>query len=463
MMKKILALVLALVMVFALVACGGGSGSKSDANTNTDTETKTDTKTNTDTEPVNPNADVEVDSAKAYPHANEDGTPNLDKIAHFDYEYDYSQNPNYKVAYVASSSYFLYQAAADAIKAWCPSFNLTWDDFYFNNDGDSNTYMTILQQVLDSGTEMLILDPDNTIFPTVKQLLDQYPDVKWMPMMSPSRDGSTEAGAPMGGYMTHPFVGFNSTDVGHVLVDKCISWLQENYPDADPAQVGMIAFDFSTSPALHERTVAAEEQWKAVAGESANNFWVCDCVSAGLTYEGAKQIFPGEVAKHTEIKYWLICGIIDDWALAAADTLEEAGLTDTSVAVTFGGTGFIQQWDQGQSSAARYALFTAQTLYDEPILGAVYAFKMGWCTETEIWPNWKNPADCGKNGEYSSLLLPTVWLSQDDYVHYLKWTDLYASVDTYSYLKGYNDVAVNIDDFSPFVSTYPDYYTGTGM
>ena len=48
-------------------------------------------------------------------------------------------------------------------------------------------------------------------------------------------------------------------------------------------------------------------------------------------------------------------------------------------------------------------------------------------------------------------------------MHYLKWTDLYASVDTYSYLKGYNDVAVNIDDFSPFVSTYPDYYTGTGM
>ena len=159
MMKKILALVLALVMVFALVACGGGSGSKSDANTKTDTENKTDTETNTntDTEPVNPNADVEVDSAKAYPHANEDGTPNLDKIAHFDYEYDYSQNPNYKVAYVASSSYFLYQAAADAIKAWCPSFNLTWDDFYFNNDGDSNTYMTILQQVLDSLRMELIL------------------------------------------------------------------------------------------------------------------------------------------------------------------------------------------------------------------------------------------------------------------------------------------------------------------
>ena len=467
-MKKILALVLALAMVFALVACGGGGNTPAPAESNSPAQESTAPASNSpapssSTAPVNPSAEVEVDTAKPYPHANADGTPDLDKIAHFDYEYDYTQNPQYRVAYVASSSYFLYQAAADAIEAWCPSFNLIWDGFYFNNDGDANSYMTVLQQVLDSGVELLILDPDNTIFPSVKQLIDQYPGVKWMPMMSQARDGSEEAGAPIGGWMVHPFVGFNGADVGRALVDKCWSWLQENYPDADPAKIGMISFDFSTSPALHERTVAAEEHWKEVAGAAADHFWICDTVSAGLNYEGAKSIFPGEVSKHSEIEYWLICGIIDDWGLAAADTLDEIGLTDTSVCVTFGGTGYIQQWDSGIHTAARFALFTAQTLYDEPILGAVYAFKNGWCTEEEIWPNWRNPADCGKNGEYSSLLLPTEWLSEDDYIPYLKWTDMYASVSTYAYLKGYDDVNVTIDDFSSFVKEYPDYYTGTGM
>ena len=37
---------------------------------------------------------------------------------------------------------------------------------------------------------------------------------------------------------------------------------------------------------------------------------------------------------------------------------------------------------------------------------------------------------------------------------------MYASVDTYAYLKGYDDVPVAIDDFSSFVKDFPDYYTG---
>ena len=460
-MKKIIALLLALVMVFALVACGGGSSDTKPADDSgkKDEAKPADDSGKSDTTPVNPNADVEVDTSKPYPHANEDGTPNLDKIAHFDYEYDYSQNPKFKTTYVASSSYFLYQAAADAIEAWCPSFNLEWMGFKFNQDGDANSYMTVLQQVLDDGAQILIVDPDATIYPTVVKMIEQYPDAEYMPMMSPATDGDESAPTP-NGYMVHPFVGFNSTEVGHVLIDRIWQWLQDNYPDADPKEVGCITFDFSTSPQLHVRTVGAEERWKQIAGESVDNFWIADCVSAGISYEGAKSVFPGEVAKHTEIKYWLICGILDDWALAAADTLEEAGLTDTSVCVTFGGTGFIQQWDEGISNAARYALFTAQTLYDEPILGACYAFKMGWCTPETIWPGWVDPADSGKNGEYSKVMLPTEWLTEDDYIHYLKWTDMYASVTTYSYLKGYDDVPVAIDDFSSFVKEYPDYYTG---
>ena len=178
-MKKIIALLLALVMVFALVACGGGSSDTKPADDSgkKDEAKPADDSGKSDTTPVNPNAEVEVDSSKPYPHANEDGTPNLDKIAHFDYEYDYSQNPKFKTTYVASSAYFLYQAAADAIEAWCPSFNLEWMGFKFNQDGDANSYMTILQQVLDDGAQILIVDPDATIYPTVVKMIEQYPDV----------------------------------------------------------------------------------------------------------------------------------------------------------------------------------------------------------------------------------------------------------------------------------------------
>ena len=467
-MKRLIALLLALALVFALAACGGGSSEdKTEQNESVEpakeesASTETPSADTTETEQTTESEETAETASKPYPHCNEDGTPNLDKIANFDIDYDYTQNEKFKIAYVASSSYFLYQGAADAIESWAPLFNLEWLGFFFNNDGDSNSYMTILQQVLDSGVDLLILDPDNTIFPTVTQLLSQYPDVKWMPMMSASRDGATGDGVPMGGYKTHPYVGFNDQETGYALTEMLYSWLKENYPDADPAEVGCIAFDYSISPALHARAVACEKKWKEIAGESADNFWLVDCASTGINYEGAKSVFPGEIANHSEIKYWLIDGILDDWALAAADTLDEAGLTDTSCCVTFGGTGFIQQWDAGINNAARLALATAQTLYDEPIIGAVYAFKMGWCTEEEIWPSWVNPEDCGDGThQYSSLLLPVLWLSPDDYIPFLKWSDIYGNTSIYSYLKGYDEVEVAYDAYSPFVSTYPDYYTG---
>ena len=460
MMKKIIALLLALVMVFALVACGGGSTNNTDNNGGDSSNTGSNTQT---TEPNDAQQEAlnaeKVD--KPYPHANEDGTINLDKIAHYDIEYDYTQNEKLKFVYAAASTFFLYEASAVACESWCPLFNLEWGGFVANSDGDANTWMTLFQQELDSGTQMFILDPDNTIFPAVTAKLEQYPDVAWMPMMSASRDGAEGAGVPDGGNMTHPYVGFDSNEVGKVLVDKLWSWLGETYPDADPAEVGCIAFDFSTSPALHVRAVAAAAEWKAIAGASADNFWNVDLSAAGMTYDGAKQVFPGEIAKHTEIKYWLIAGIIDDWALAAADTLEEAGLTNTSCCVTFGGTGFISQWDAGQETAARFALFTAQTLYVEPIMGAVYAFKMGWTTPEDIWPSWVNPEDCGGEGHhYASLLLPTVWLNADEYIPYLKWTDIYGNTNIYSYLNGYDDVEVAQDEYSSFTTDYPDYYTG---
>ncbi|MBQ8975762.1 MAG: hypothetical protein IJ072_08600 [Oscillospiraceae bacterium] len=465
-MKKLLAIILALVLVMALAACGGG---KSDAQTTDDSAQNNSVEEKSDDTAVpedggQSDADATTEdsvASKPYPNANEDGTINLDKIAHYDRDYDYSQNEKYKIAYVASSSSFLYQGAADAIESWSPLFNLEWAGFIANNDGDSNTWMTFFQQTLDEGVEMFILDPDSTIYPAVIAKLEQYPDVKWMPMMGAARDGAEGDGVPLGGNLAHPYVGFNDQETGHRLTDRLYSWLQETYPDADPAQVGCIAFDYTLSPALHARAVACEDEWKAIAGESAGNFWYCDVTAAGLTYDGAKSVFPGEIAKHTDIKYWLIDGIMDDWALAAADTLEEAGLTDTSCCTTFGGTAFIQQWDGGIRNAARLALATAQTLYDEPILGAVYAFKMGWCTEEEIWPSWVKPDDHGAEGHsYSTLLLPTLWLSPDDYLPFLKWSDMYGNTDIYSYLKGYDETEVAYDAYSPFVTEFPDYYTG---
>ena len=146
-------------------------------------------------------------------------------------------------------------------------------------------------------------------------------------------------------------------------------------------------------------------------------------------------------------------GLVDDLAQGAAVVLDQTGLTDNSCVITFGGTNFVIQWDSGQHDACRIAVTTGHELYAEPILGAVYAYLNGWATPDTIWPSWVKSGDCGTEGHtYASRLLPTIWLTEDDYQTFYAWLNLYVGEEIYDY-----DVEVSIDDYSSFVEVPEDY------
>lgn len=436
-MKKALVLLLALMLVFALFACSGGNNNAGTNNAGPGNTQEPDT--------------GQASSGKPYPHANPDGSINLDKIAHYDHEYDYTQNPRYKIAYLAHESGPLYQQSADAYEHWAPLFNCEWAGF-LSAGGDSDLFLTNLQNMIDQGVTGFILDPDATIFPAVKALIEQYPDVHWMSQMAPPRDGASGEGVPVGGHLINPYVGFDNFDAGRQQTIKLIEWKKENYPDVPWEEIGFVAFDFSTSPALHERVIGAEEVWLAETG-SLDNFFIADAVSSGINLQSGIDTV-GPIISTKDYKYWLVMGLIDDFAQAAASVLDQQGLTDTSCVVTFGGSGLQMQWDNGQQDAFRYALFTAQNLYAEPILGAVYAYLNGWATPDSIWPSWVKWDDHGTDGHtYSQLRLPTVWLKYETYKHYLEWTDMYAKADAYPY----SQEGISMDDYSPFIDVPEEY------
>jgi hypothetical protein len=210
--------------------------------------------------------------------------------------------------------------------------------------------------------------------------------------------------------------------------------------------------EFSTSPPLHERVICAERAWRAETGTGDNNVFIADCVSGGINLQSGIDAIGPVISTHSEFKNWLIVGLIDDWALAAASVIDSQGLTDGSCVVTFGGSGLQMQWDAGQQDSFRYALFTAQNLYAEPILGAVYAYLNGWATPDNIWPSWVKWDDHGTGDHtYSQLRLPTVWLTYDNYKHYLEWTDMYAHAEAYPYSQD----GIALDAYSPFVDEVP--------
>jgi hypothetical protein len=273
--------------------------------------------------------------------------------------------------------------------------------------------------------------------------------------MAPPRDGATGEGLPIGGNLINPYVGFDNFDAGAQQVYKLIEWKEANIPDVPYEEIGLISMSFSTSPPLVERVVGAKQVWdeKGITAIENKNYFVVDTSSTGLTLQGGLDAVGPIISTHTEFKHWLVMGLIDDLCQAAASIIDQQGLTEGSCSVAFGGSGLVAQWDGGQLDSARYALYTANNLYSEPILGAVYAYLMGWATPDTIWPSWVKWDDHGGDGHtYPQLRLPTVWLEPDDYKHYLEWSDWYAKADEYKY-----DVPVAPDDYSPFIDVPADF------
>lgn len=443
-MKKVVSIVLSLVFVFALFAC--------ETKTAETPSPESSAPSTTDSAVSNSVAPPEGDKSSAFPNANADGTINLDTIAHFDRNYDYKQNEKYKVAYLAQAGGPLYQQSADAYEHWAPLYNMEWAG-YISTNNDADLYLTSLQNLLDQGVRALILDPDVTIIPAVVDMLSKYPDVAWMTQMAAPRDGTTGDGIPPGGNMVNPYVGFDNYDAGTQVTKRLIQWKEDTYPDVPWSDFAFLCVDYSVVPPLHDRVMASEALWLETTGSTAN-FFVADTVSTGISLQGGLDAVGPVISTNTDYKYWICNGLIDDFALACSSILDQQGLTDTSCVITFGGSGLQMQWDQGQQDSFRYALFTAQNLYAEPIIGAVYAYLNGWATPDTIWPSWVKWDDHGgSNHTYPQLRLPTVWLEYDTYKHYLEWTDMYAFADAYPYSQD----GININDYSPYIDVPADF------
>ena len=469
-MKKILAIILALVLLFALVACGNGGGGDANSqapvgdsqapagdsqapasNSQAPASNSPAPASNSPAPGVIPELPPEEERS-TYPNANPDGSINLDTIAHFDPNYDYTQNPRWKFAYLSQDGGPLYQTAASSFEHWAPFFNMEWLGFISAN-GDTDLFMTQLQNLIDQGVNAVIVDPDNTIMQTVVNLLNRYPEVAWMNRMSPARDGME--GTPyIGGNLINNYVGFDNFDAGVQQTLKTIEWLEDNYPDAPKEEVGLLVMAFSVSAPLQERVIGAQQTWEEWGGLP-DNIFIADTVATGLNLQGGIDAAGPVISMNSRIKHWLVVGNVDDIAQGASSIISQQGLEETSIVVTFGGSSLLTQWDGGQYDAFRYGLFAGPLMYSEPLTGAVCAYLNGWATPNTLWPSWVKWDDHGIDGNtYSQFRLPTAWISAENYKHFLGWTDIYANANQYP---NYPKDGINRDDFSAFVPVPPEY------
>lgn len=438
-MKKFLAILLALVMVLSLVACGGGSND--DKNTTDD---------NTTGDNVNNDADNSNNAADSTGGALGEQDGEIDnssngEIGLFNPDYDYSANPRYKVAYYVLATGVLYEATADALEHWCSVMNLEWGGM-IDCGGDKDLYLSQLV-TLSNEYDGLILDPDAEMYTRCAEILADT-DCAWMGNMSSARD-YTQEGAPL----LHPFVGFDNYEVGTIMLPQLLHHKEQYFPDVDLSEVGFMCVDFSVSPPLHQREQGFYDTLIAYDATIADRYWVADCSIGMFDVDTSNTVVSSKLAEHPEYEYWLIYAEIDDMAQGAAAALDTAGLTDNAAVVTFGGTGLQLQWDSGMQDAWRSACYLPQTIYSEPIIGALYAFMNGDATPETIWPEWIPAYEVVP---YAARLLPSFWIEYDNYQKVLEWSDVYCQSDIFKY----DATGITRNDYSTTVKV-PESYAST--
>ena len=341
----------------------------------------------------------------------------------------------------------LYEDFSNAFAHWAKKMNIQYDGIWSNTEND--VYLQQIQTCADQGYDGILIDPDTTIYPAILDILNANPQMQWMSGMAPARDLNQDPPP-----VVHPSVGFGNYDCGRQFTVKLLEYAKANWADVPLEKIGVIEVDFSVVPALHDRYQGAFDQWVEETGLS-GNFFQADCVAGGMGADPARDEVMPLISTHSEFTNWLIAGCFDDYALGAAAAVDSLGLNDKACIVTMGGSSLIQQWDAGQETPFRYAYFSAQNMYGEPIMGSMYAFMAGLTTPDKIWPDWININDCGGDGgTYASLQLPIVWLDHDNYKHYLAWTDIYAGANAYP---NYSHDGIERDSYSVFAEVPNEY------
>jgi hypothetical protein len=413
-MKKTLALILALLMTLSLFACGSTSTAKPSAESSASPSDAAAT----------PSASASASTAPV--STGNTGSLPLDKVGFYDPSFDYSKGTKYKVQYMVLATGVLYEQFSAAFAHWCGLMNIDYGGLWAAG-GDNDVYINNISTFASQGVQGLLLDPDITVYPRIVEVLNEL-KIAWMPCMGAPRD-VTDPATPL----LHPSVGFDHYKFGADMADKLIDYKNTAWPDVPMSEVGFISIDFSLSPPLHQREQGAEAIWKDKT-KLDSNFYIVDMATGQMTMDNANNMVTATITSNSQYTHWLVAALYDDLAQGAAAAIDTLGLTDKSCVAAIGGTALQQQWDAGQEDAWRFAEFTPQNIYAEPIVGALYAFMSGQATPETIWPSWINAKDHGKATDtYASILLPSYWIDHDNYKKFLEWSDIYAGADAYKY------------------------------
>jgi ABC-type sugar transport system substrate-binding protein len=432
-------------MAFALIACG-----KTTDNGGTTTPTAAPPAGDPTAAPP-AGGDPAPIAPVAPPSEDELGTDPLDKVGFYDENYDYNANPKYKVIYVCIGFNDLNADFNTGFENWAKLSNVQYDGYW--SAASNEELLAQLPTLKEQGYDGILLDPDMMQFEQIAEVCNRI-GLNWMGCMGQALKFNAEM-VPEG--LIHPYVGFSHVEFGRQLGVKLIDYAKTNWADATNDNTGFIGVDMSTSPPLHQRVEGGQIAWDA-AGYPKENYFISD-VGGDMTVQAAQNVVESTIALNPQIEYWLIIGVIEDFADGAANAIDNVfGNADNACIATIGGKKLATKWDEGITSAWRYVLDSPTPMYAEPLFFALYAFMSGQATPETIWPSWvdHNPMLAPLFGEtYAQLQIPAYFQEQATYKQLLTWANLYTRSNIYPY----NEPGITIDSYSARAAI-PDSFKG---
>lgn len=269
------------------------------------------------------------------------------------------------------------------------NFNLTAGD----SNNDNEVMVNLVETYCDQGVDGFFLNAREDI----NQRLFEITQEAGIPVLFESTriyDATSKALLTSG-------VELNAYDCGK----GCSDWVIANYADygfdfSDESVVGFIGITHSAVQSFVNRTLGATETFAAAYPDA--NVFTADLVAQGdFSAESAYAEVAAIISANPAIEQWIVCGVLDDWALGATRAIEEAGIEEKSMVVSVGGEALVIEWDGGYEGCWVMCNYFNSMDFSKLLGPAMVAVARGETTIPELFPEWK--VDDGSG--FSSVLI----------------------------------------------------------
>ncbi len=372
-MKKTAAIILAILMAFSLFACA--------AKEPAETAGEDSAAPSSSTPSVAPAKDA---SPEASAQPIQDDTEST--VGYITDDVDYYARDPYKLAYIYGIPVPISANVFTVLERLGEKMNFTVNSFCA--DGDMSKYVEFVETYIDMGIDGFLFSPQQDVMPRSDELCSEA-GVPYINMMTTYADEN--------GNTLKPVVSFDGYQAGANIAEWLVNNYTDYFGDVDLTDIGFITLNFSVATEFNVRAFGAQDKYKELHPELADQVFDIDLLDVGFSVDAGYDKAAATMSANSDIKYWFIFGVAEDFAVGAARAVESLGKKDQALVVSTGNDFCFDLWGSREDTPCWVATVPVyMTDLAVPMAVGIVALIDGRATNETLW------ADLRKEGDFAT-------------------------------------------------------------